>query len=55
MFCALTRPLPDATTDFGEIAPLIVRNGVRRRVSEGVDGLVVVVVVLDVVVDAVVD
>ena len=35
MFCADTRPWPFATTDFGEICPLMVRTGARRRASEG--------------------
>src|SRR5712675_650371 len=43
MFCANTRPVPVATTDFGEIAPVIVRSNRSGRSIAGVGGVVVVV------------
>ena len=35
MFCASTTPCPDATTDFGEIVPPMLRTSWRRVVSDG--------------------
>jgi hypothetical protein len=38
MFWAKTRPVPDASTDFGEMFPPIVSTSVSRRRSEGLPG-----------------
>src|SRR4051812_28159579 len=38
MFCANTRPLPVASTDFGEIAPPMVLTFTSRRRSDGMPG-----------------
>src|SRR4051794_10262793 len=35
MLCAKTSPVPDATTDFGEMSPVMVRSSFRRRASLG--------------------
>ena len=43
MFCAKTRPVPVASTDFGEIAPLIVSTSRNGRSTAGNDATVVVV------------
>src|SRR2546423_797780 len=45
MFCANTSPVPDGVTDFGEIAPLIVRTSVSVNDRRGSCAIVVVVVV----------
>ena len=47
MFCANTSPLPVATTDFGEIAPKIVRSSRSGRSTAGCCGVVVAVVAGD--------
>src|SRR5579862_833934 len=52
MFCANTRPVPVASTDFGEISPVIVSTRRSGRSTAGGAGTVVVVAV---VVVAVVD
>src|SRR5436190_16580008 len=44
MFCANTRPLSVATTDFGEIAPVTVLTSRRGRSTAGCAGVVLVVV-----------
>src|ERR1700727_731718 len=38
MFCANTRPVSDASTDFGEMCPLIVLRSDRPRGSDGRPG-----------------
>src|SRR6478609_7709899 len=44
MFCANTRPVSVATTDFGEMLPVTVFTSVSGRSTAGWDGAVVVVV-----------
>src|ERR1700722_12042246 len=39
MFCANTRPVPDASTDFGEMSPPIVRTRDSRPRSEAARGV----------------
>src|SRR4029078_12444054 len=41
MFCANARQAPDAATDFGEMAPVIVRTKTSRKSSAGSCGTVV--------------
>jgi len=48
MFCAKTWPRPDATTDLGEMSPVMVRE---RVIAPADDGTGNVVVVVDVEVD----
>ena len=43
MFWAKTGPAPDATTDFGEIGPVIVVASFKARSDDGIPGVVVVV------------
>jgi hypothetical protein len=50
MFCANTRPVPVASTDLGEIAPVIVVASESGRSIAGGSGIVVVVTGGDVVV-----
>ncbi len=52
MFCANTSPVPVASTDLGEISPLIVATRVSVKSSAGLWGIVVVVAGGALVVDA---